>query len=145
MGEFLTLDTTNFKGVERNLRKVAPELARELGREVKRAGDVITVAAKAEADSFSKHIVPNIKTRRRGIGVKIVIGMGKKPHEGEGPAYEGDGLTSKPLRHPVMGDRDVWTSKNTNTHPMVGPKFLEMQDVALNRIVAAIDRLLTQL
>jgi hypothetical protein len=141
---FVVLDTTNFKTVAKNLRKVAPQLARELGREIKQAGDLITVEGRANA-AWSKNIPQTIKTQRRGIGVKIVIGVGSKPHEGEGPAYEGDGVSKGPLRHPVGGNRGNWTSKNTNKRPMVGPAFLIQQDAALNRIVVAIDRLLEQL
>ena len=141
---FVTLDTTNFTNVAKNLRKVAPDLARELGREIRKAGDLIAVEGRSNA-SWSQHIPPNIKVQRRGIAVKIVIEPGDKPHEGEGAAYEGDGIASKPLRHPVGGNRNNWTSKNTKTRPMIGPAFLAQQDAALNRIVTAIDRLIERL
>lgn len=135
---FITLDTSNLTKAAKDLRKVAPELAKELNKELKAAAQIIVTEAKAEAQ-WSSRIPALIKVERRGLSVKIVAGAGQRPHESEAHAFEHGGLPGK-FRHPVGGNRENWVSQDAR--PFIAPAFLARIDPAMNRIVAAIDRAL---
>lgn len=68
------IDTSDFKAVVKALRKAEPVLNREVRRELRSAGEIVAVEAKAIASQWSKSIPPTIKVRTSGASVAIEAG-----------------------------------------------------------------------
>lgn len=109
-GSSVFIDTSQLKDLGRQLRKGSPELARQMRTGLREVGQVVAEEAKHRA-SFSKRIPGSIRVRTTsGFSVSVVAGDGNAtdaaPIENKGKGF---------VRHPVFGNRDVWTSKGS--HP----------------------------
>lgn len=101
---------------------------------VLKAAEVVADEIRERA-SFSPEIAGSVKTSARfsasGGGATVTVPERGYPHAGEVAAYDGNGLTSERLRHPVYGNREVWSDKNTATHPMSTVSVVEKEPEAV--------------
>jgi hypothetical protein len=68
------IDASQFKEVARALKVAQPMLYKELGKNLRAAGQLIANDAKAIISKHSESVPPTIKVRRRGIGVVVEAG-----------------------------------------------------------------------
>lgn len=136
------IDTTEFKDAVKALRKAEPILQRELRRELRAAGMIVAVEARAIASKSSKTIPPTIKVRTAGATVAIIAGGADAPvaalfelgNTGDRRSSEAAG--SGTFRHPVFG-RDAWVEQDM--HRFLAPAALANLKRVDARIFAALD------
>lgn len=111
------IDTSELKGVAKQLRAADPALAKQLQLRLRGMGDIVAEEAEARAH-FSTRIPGSIKVRVSGFTVKIVANTNgladdAAPLENNGA----DGM----FRHPVFGNTDVWVDQQS--HPFLAPSL----------------------
>jgi hypothetical protein len=104
------VDTRGLSRLARDLRVASPEAWRAYRESVRVVAQVVLRDAQSRA-SFSSRIPESMRIRTTGAGnVKIIAGGEAAP---DAAAIENRGRGF--VRHPVFGDREDWTSKNS--HP----------------------------
>lgn len=103
-----TVDVSDFKRFARALRKAAPETATKMRKGLRTSAGVIAEGAKANA-SFSERIPASVKVRTSGVTVAVIAGGEKAPN-----AAPIENRGKGKVRHPVFGNPDVWTDKNSH-------------------------------
>lgn len=126
------VDLSELKDFAKVLRKVAPEVAKDLNRGVAAGGEIIAAEARHNA-GFSSRIPGSIVTTRRGLRVKIQAGGDSA---GDAAVLEHGGIPGT-FRHPVFGDREVWVSQPA--HPFLTPALESKSEEAFGVVVAAVD------
>ena len=130
-------DTKDLSRLARDLAKAAPEAWAACRASMRMAVEPIAEDARVRA-AFSSRIEYTIKIRTGRGNVKIIAGGPGAPNaapiENKGKGH---------VRHPVFGNRNVWTDKNSPP-AYLGPAYEEGKDKALAEIevavVATIDR-----
>lgn len=132
-GVGLTVDVSQLQGLARDLRRAAPEAWKVLRTELRLAAKVVAEDAKGRA-SFSTRIPGSIKVRGSGASLKVVAGGSAAP---DAAPIENKGRGG--VRHPVFGNRNVWTSKNSPTaflYPALNAHRSELE----TRVARAVER-----
>lgn len=123
------VDAHQLSDFGRQLRKAAPEVARQFNRDLRQA----TEGAKVEAQitsSWSRQIPGSIRVMGGASNLRIVAGP--EPVIAE--------LYSRPkgFRHPVFGNREVWVAQKGR--PFLWPAWLARREEVWRRIGAGIDK-----
>lgn len=106
----VVVDTSQLSRLAKDLRKAAPEAWKAYRVAAKALAQPVLADAKARA-SYSSRIPQSGKIRvTSGGNIKIIFGGDAAP---DAAAIENRGRGF--VRHPVFGDRNVWTSKGS--HP----------------------------
>lgn len=127
------IDGEAFRVFQRELKKVEPELAKDLRKELKAVVEKHVVPdAKANA-SWSSRIPKAIKPQVTTKGVGVRVGRKRAPH---GRPFEGLRGGSS-FRHPVFGNREVWVSQPTR--PFLSPAVDKNQEKAAQAALKAVD------
>ena len=114
----IQIDTSSFAKFARALKEIDPKLKSELRRELKAAGEVVAVDARARA-AFSTRIPGRIKVGVTGNTIRVYVQPIKEAgHVREEFAFENKGKTGT-FRHPVGGDRNNWVDQQA--HPFLKP------------------------
>lgn len=122
------IDSRSIARASREVRRASPEAWKALRIRLREIGEVVAADARSDA-SFSKRIPGSIKVRvTSGGNIKIVMGGDAAPNavpiENRGRGF---------VRHPVFGNREVWTSKGS--HPAILlPAFARRADWALEEM-----------
>jgi hypothetical protein len=134
------VDVTAFKSFAKALRLAAPELATELRKGLRAAGEAVAALARARAE-YSTRIPSSIKVQVRNVGVAVVAGGSKAPNaspiENRGKGY---------VRHPVFvpknelpGPPGSWTSDGS--HPaFLSPAVEDGRNIAFGAAIDALDK-----
>lgn len=129
----IVVDVSALRNLARDLRRVAPEAYKELQAEMKVAGEKVAADAR-ERVSYSPRIQASIRVRTSPGNFKVQAGGDSAP---DAAPIENGGKGF--VRHPVFGDREAWTSKNS--HPAFLAPALEANAPAVAEAVdAAISR-----
>ena len=124
----IAIDVSALRELARDLKRVGPELARELQAGMKEAADVVASEAERRAD-FSTRIPGSIRRRTSLANFKVTAGGDAAP---DAAPIENRGKGH--VRHPVFGDREVWTEKNSP------PAFLAPAlDAKTDQVVEIVD------
>jgi hypothetical protein len=127
------IDGDAFKVFQRELRKVEPEMAKELKKELRAVVETHVVpAAKANA-GWSSRIPGAIKPQVLAKGMGVRVAAKQAPH---GRPFEGLRGNSS-FRHPVFGNRNVWVSQRTL--PFLWPAVDANQEKAAQAALKAVD------
>lgn len=141
------VDTSAFKNFAKTLRKVAPDLAKELRTNLRKAGDEVAEIARAKASAFSStRIPPSVRVRVRGVAIFVEAGGKDAPNaapiENKGRGH---------VRHPVFipkselpGPRGSWTSKNSPP-AFLTPAAKEGQELVVAKAVEALDAVIAKI
>lgn len=105
----LRADTSSLRKLGSQLRKSQPAMYRATQKGLRVVGDRVAKRATTNAEAFSTRIPPTVKSRVSGLNSVIVSAGGTaapnaKPIENHGKGH---------VRHPVFGDREAWTDKNS--------------------------------
>jgi len=106
-GVSIVADTRALSRLAMDLRAAAPLAWAACRVGLREAGEVVAADARERA-SFSTRIPASIKVRAARGNVKVVAGGDAAP---DAAPIENRGKGS--VRHPVFGNREVWTSKNS--------------------------------
>lgn len=131
-----SFDPVSWRNLQRDLKRLAPAVQKELNAEIKGIAGEIVSAAKANA-SWSSRIPGAIGLSVTTTRVGVKANRRKAPHA---RAYEGTRRagfgTQKSFRHPVFGNRNVWVSQPTR--PFLAPAIRANQDQFFARAEDAI-------
>lgn len=119
MTDTIDIDTSSFAKFSADLRRAAPELQKQLRKELKAAGELVAEDARRRAGSFSTRIPGAIKVGvaagssrigKGGVKIRIYVDANKAPH---GRPIEG--ITGNSFfRHPTDGEeRQTWVNQPT--------------------------------
>ncbi len=132
------VDTRAFVRFSKALRKAQPELAKNLRKKLRAAGEEIAEIARRNA-SWSTTIPGSIKVRTSGPYVKVIAGGAKAQGA---RALEHRGLTGT-FRHPVFPNPKVpvseWTWVAQQAHPFLAPAVNEGREIAQRMALDALD------
>ena len=132
------VDTRAFLRFSKALRKAQPELAKNLRKKLRAAGEEIAEIARQNA-SWSTTIPGSIKVRTSGPFVKIIAGGAKAQGA---RALEHRGRTGT-FRHPVFPSQSVprseWAWATQQARPFLYPAVLEGREVAQRMAIEALD------
>jgi hypothetical protein len=139
-GVSISVDTRALSRLAADLRYAAPESWKACRVALKAAGEIVAADARART-SYSDRIPGSIKVRvTRGGNVKVVAGGEAAP---DAAAIENRGKGF--VRHPVFGDRQVWTDKNSRP-AFLAPAFAahqeEIVELMTEAVTAAVERAL---
>ena len=114
----LELDPLGWRNLQRSLKQVAPEIQKQLRKEMRGIAGNVAASAKSHA-SWSSRIpgAIGITVTTTSIGVKA--NRRKAPHA---RSYEGI-LGGGSFRHPLWGNREHWFTEQTR--PFLAPAVQE--------------------
>jgi hypothetical protein len=128
-----SVDTRDFAKFARALRQAEPDLYHQLKSELRGAGEIVAGKVRSRA-SFSSRIPGTVKVRTSGVGVRVIVGgpgaPDAAPIENSGKGF---------VRHPVFGNKDVWTAKGSRP-AFFEPAVREGLPYAAAAAVSALDR-----
>lgn len=137
---FVLIDTSDFKAFAKALHASNLVLEKELQTALTAAGELVAVQARRNAKSFPRkgpgtsRIADSIKTRRRGLSVKVQAGG---PNAPEAAPIENGG-NSGTFRHPLPNDnRDQWYSQPA--HPFLTPAVEDTMPAVISAVDVALD------
>lgn len=127
----ISVDTTSLTQLAKDLRKAAPDVSKKMNTRLRNAGKLVAGAAKVNA-SYSTRIPASVKVNRRGVNVTVTAGgpgaANAAPIENRGKGF---------VRHPVYGNKDVWTAKNS--HPaFLLPALASQEDAVVTEVASAV-------
>jgi hypothetical protein len=135
----IAVDTKQLATLTRSLRRAGPESAAATRGAIRDAGEIVAEEARVRS-SFSSRIEWSIKSRAAGGNFKVTAGGEAAPNaapiENKGRGH---------VRHPVYGDRDVWTEKNSPPAylgPALDAKADEVAELVADRLAQAFTRAL---
>jgi hypothetical protein len=107
-GVSIVADTRQVARLARDLRAASPVAWKACRVGLRAVGQVVADEAKSRS-SYSKRIPDSIRVRTTAGGnIKVIAGGDAAPNaapiENQGKGF---------VRHPVFGDREVWTDKNS--------------------------------
>lgn len=124
-------DTTALTRLSRDLMAAAPEAWKACRVAMRAEAEVVAEDARQRVD-YSSRIEWSIKVRVRPGSVKIIAGGDAAP-DASPIENQGKGF----VRHPVFGNREVWTAKNS--HPaFLAPALEAHKEEVLLGIEAAV-------
>lgn len=127
----VSMDTRQVSRVARGIRAASKPAWKALRVRLVGIGGVVANDVKANA-SFSKRIPGSVKVRATpGGNVRVTIGGDAAPNA---VPIENKGRGG--VRHPVFGNREVWTSKNSPPAFLL-PAFAAKRDWALGEMEKA--------
>jgi hypothetical protein len=136
----VTVDTRALSRLAVQLRASAPEAWLAYRKSVRAVAEVVMRDAQGRV-AYSDRIPGSMKIRTSGRGnVSIVAGGANAP---DAPAIENKGKGF--VRHPVFGDKNVWTSKNSHPAflaPALDAHREEVAEVVGRAVTDAIDAML---
>lgn len=138
------IDTSDFRAVAKALRQAQPELARELRKSLRKAGEIVAVEARSLAEKDSKSIPPTIKVRVASATVSVVAGGKDAPVAGlfelgnTGGSKSASASRKGVFRHPVFGNRDVWV--NQPMHRFLAPAAASRAMQVERAVLGALDQ-----
>lgn len=117
--------------IARGIRKASPTAWKACRVRLLQVGNTVADDVRS-ASSFSSRIPQSVKVRTTASGnVRISVGGAGAPDavpiENKGKGF---------VRHPVFGDRNVWTAKNSRPAYLL-PTFAKRRDWALEEIERA--------
>lgn len=115
-----------------DLRGFSTQVRREIRPAVKRAGEPMVAAARANA-SWSTRIPKAIKMRTLKSGIEIRVSRKQAPHA---RPYEGIAGGST-FRHPVYGNRNRWVTQATR--PFLEPAVKQHMPKVRRELAAMLD------
>jgi hypothetical protein len=128
----VNVDVSQLRQLAKDLRKADPDLGVKLRLRMRGVGGIVADTAQ-EMASYSTRIPGSIKVRVSGFTVKVVAGG---PGAGDAAPIENRGKGF--VRHPVFGNRNVWTAKNS--HPAFLAPALDADEAAVvEELVKAVD------
>jgi hypothetical protein len=137
-GDSIVLDTTQLKSLARDLKKVGPEVTKDLRVKMRALGLVVAKEAKERA-GFSTRIPKSIVVRTSGFNVKVAAGGPKAP--GAAP-LENKGKSGS-FRHPVFGNGRRGTSStpwvDQPARPFLGPAMDAKAEEVEKGVLDAVD------
>lgn len=119
MPDGIEIDTSAFNKFARDLKRAEPALAKSLRTNLKLAGELVAVDARARA-GFSSRIPGKIKVGVAGKRIRVYVQKIPAPHAGEERAFEHGGRGGK-FRHPVFGGNN-WVAQEAK--PFLRPAAL---------------------
>ncbi len=123
-------DTQQLSRLARALRDAGPEVWKECRAKLRAAGQIVADDAKLRSSPFSGRIEYSIHVRTTASGNVKVIAGGESAPDAAAIENRGKGF----VRHPVFGNREVWTDKNSH------PAFLAPAlDANADRIVEIVE------
>jgi len=138
----MPMRTTGIREIARKCDRFPVELAAELRPAVQAGADL--GAAKVREKWGWSSAIPALVTSTARLssagGAEVRTKDRGYPHAGEVRAYEGDGISPEPSRHPVYGT-DTWVE--FMTRPSHGPGIREAAPEIKAMIAAAVHRALT--
>lgn len=139
-GVAIVADTSQLSQLAKDLRIAAPEAWKACRVSLRAMGQVVAEDARQRA-SFSSRIPASIRVRvTSGGNVKVIAGGNAAP---DAAAIENRGKGH--VRHPVFGDRDVWTDKNSLPaflSPALDAHREEVVKGIEDAVVAAVERVI---
>ena len=125
----ITMDAKQVGRVARGIRAASTEAWKSLRLQLRAIGQDVANDAKGRAYDPGNRIVPNIGTRTTAAGnVRIYV----KDTPGVQIENKGRGF----VRHPVFGNREAWTDKNSRPAFLL-PAFAAKQEWALQEMEKA--------
>lgn len=125
------VDARSISRASREVRRASPAAWKALRAELVAIGNVVAQDARSDA-SYSTRIPGSIKVRvTSGGNVKVVMGGDAAPNA---VPIENGGRGH--VRHPVFGNRDVWTDKNSRPAILL-PAYARRADWALESMEKA--------
>lgn len=113
-----SLDPVSWRNLQRDLKRLEPEVRKELNASFRGlVGDIVSDAQSRA--SWSSRIPGAIGASVTTTRVGVKVNRRKAPHA---RSYEGRGRFGRPqgsFRHPVFGNRDVWVTETTR--PFLAP------------------------
>lgn len=125
------IDPAEWKRFLRDLRQLAPEVKKELTRELKGLLGPLSSTAKQNA-GWSSRIPGAIGKTVTGSKVGLRVSSGKAPH-----ARPFEGLAGATFRHPVFGNRSAWVSQQAR--PFLLPALEAHRDEFIEKAGDAVD------
>jgi hypothetical protein len=127
----VTINAKQVARIAREVRRASPEAWRVCRIRLREVGQDVADDVKA-ATSYSSRIPQSVKVRSTVAGnVRITVGGDQAPNavpiENKGQGY---------VRHPVFGNREVWTNKNSRPAFLL-PTFARRKDWALSEMEKA--------
>lgn len=127
----ISVDASSLTKLAKDLRQAAPGISKKMNTRLRNAGKLVAADAKVRS-SYSTRIPASVKVSRSGVNVKVVAGG---PGAGDAAPIENRGKGF--VRHPVYGNRDVWTAQNS--HPaFLAPAFDSQQEAVVAEIAQAV-------
>lgn len=121
-----TLDTSELKTLAKDLRRIAPDLARDLRTGLKRAAEPVRLDAARRAWAGSSKIPPTVRITTSGTTVKVKAGSAELAIAGLFElGNKGNKVSPASFRHPVFGNREVWRPQKT--HPYLAQALAARQ------------------
>jgi hypothetical protein len=131
------LDTRDFNKMAKGLREAKPELAKELKKALRAAGEITAAEARLVSSEHSRTIPATVKTSVRGTRVEVRAGGPAVPIAGlyeYGNRAKASGNT---FRHPVFGDRTNWVEQKR--YPFMRPAVERTRRAAEAEMLKALD------
>lgn len=132
----IVVDTRELKALAKDLKASSPELTKRLRTGMRAAGQIVADEAKSRS-AYSRQIPGSIGVSVLGFGATVKVtakAPNAAPIENEGKGF---------VRHPVFGDMDVWTAKNS--HPaFLGPALDAKADDVAEAISNVVDATLDE-
>jgi len=134
-----TIDVSDLRTLARDLRKIDPELAKELRVGLKAVAEPVRLAASTRAWAISAKIAGPFVVTTSGVTAKV---KNKSTHPLAGLFEFGNkgSAGAGPFRHPVFGNREVWV--NQPTRPYLAPALAARQEQVVDGFVDLIGRVL---
>lgn len=139
-GSLVTIDLSGLRGLATALRKAQPELVKTFRAALRQGGELVANDVRESTARWSTRIPQTVRTRTSGIRVSVIAGGARAPHAA---AYEHRGEPGD-VRHPVFGNRQVWTSKNTPARPSLRPSAERRAPEVADTVLDGVDEVLHQ-
>lgn len=131
-GFSIVANTKQVSALARDLRRASPLAYKAAQRSIRAVALVVRNQAAQNAAVYSTRIPGTGVVRMAGLNAKVRFGGDGAPDaapiENEGAGF---------VRHPVFGNRDVWTTKNSHS-AFLWPAFKGHQEEAAKAIEEAV-------
>lgn len=125
----ITVDDSSFRDLQRSIRTIDREIAKELNRELRDVLRTTVIPAAQSNASWSSRIPrairPSVTTRQ----IAVRIAARAAPHGALFERGHSGRTQSDRWRHPVFGNRDNWVSQPTR--PFLRPAVHDNADQAI--------------
>jgi hypothetical protein len=132
----IVIDSRQFSALTRGIRASGPAGAAAVRRALRDSAEIVKTAA-AQNASYSSRIPGSLRARATATNFKVSAGGDAAPDaapiENKGRGF---------VRHPVFGDRENWTEKNSHPAflaPALEAHTEEIVELLTDRLTAAVD------
>jgi len=129
----ITIDMSQVRKLALDLKRSAPLVEKELHSALTAAGELVAVKARSNIAPYSSRIGKTVKTRRRGVGVRVEAGGARAPHAAP---FEHGGKPGE-FRAPLFGDKSHWYPHKA--HPFLLDAAEEEYVPFATAVLAAVD------